>query len=99
LGLLIGFVPTEVAKEFARKFAKDTVVGLFKWLRGKKPDEVKKVEMTKWKLDLAEKVDCECQRLQSLWRFGNQVGWTNSPVHCDKGDIERILVRKRHIQQ
>jgi hypothetical protein len=41
IAALVGFAPTEFAKELAKDLAKETVVGLFKWLRGKKPDEVK----------------------------------------------------------
>src|SRR6266852_560381 len=41
LGSIIGFVPRDLMKEVAKDLAKETVIGLFKWLKGKKPDEAK----------------------------------------------------------
>jgi len=41
---LIGFGPAEVMKELAKDIAKETVIGLFKWLKGKKPDAVKRID-------------------------------------------------------
>lgn len=40
-GALVGAL---FAREFVKDLAKETVVGLFRWLRGKKPDEVKPVD-------------------------------------------------------
>jgi hypothetical protein len=37
---VIGFLP-EFGKEFIKDLAKETVIGLYKWLKGKRPDEVK----------------------------------------------------------
>jgi hypothetical protein len=41
---LIGFVPVEFAKEVLKDLAKESVVALFKRFKGKKPDEVKRVD-------------------------------------------------------
>jgi hypothetical protein len=38
---IIGFLPADLAKEFVKDFARETVIGLYKWLKGKKPDQVK----------------------------------------------------------
>src|SRR5947209_105903 len=40
----IGFLPADLAKEFIKDLAKETVIGLFKLFKGKKPDEVKRVD-------------------------------------------------------
>lgn len=41
---MIGFVTPELAKEFIKEFTKETVISIFRWLKGKKPDEVKPAE-------------------------------------------------------
>ena len=38
---MIGFLPPDLTREFLKEFTKETVIGLFRWLKGKKPDEVK----------------------------------------------------------
>lgn len=47
---LVGFLPSELAREVLKEFTKDTVISLFRWLRGKRPDEVKPVGTDKVEL-------------------------------------------------
>lgn len=100
LGLLIGFVPAEVAKEFAKEFAKDTVVGLFKWLKGKKPDEVKKVENDA--VELTSGRESTTVNVNVFNLYGDSAirqGLDKLTGPLRHAEIERISVKKDNVQQ
>jgi len=100
LGLLIGFVPAEVAKEFVKELAKGTVIGLFKLLKGKSPDEVKKVdndtvEVRSGRESMTVNTNVFNLYGDSAIRLGLEK--LTSPLR--QAEIERITVKKDNLEQ
>lgn len=100
LANLIGFLPKELATEFAKELVKDTVIGLFRWLRGKKPDEVKPIDNDKVEIRSGNEVETVNVNVFNLYGDSAIRGGLDkltSPLR--EAEIDRIIVKQDGTEQ
>jgi len=97
---LIGFLPADLAKEFVKEFTKDTVIGLFRWLKGKKPDEVKPAGNDK--VELKSGPDSTTVNVNVFNLYGDSAirdGLDKVTKPLREAAIERIAVKQNNTEQ
>lgn len=97
---LIGFVPSEMAKEFVKEIVKNTVIGLFRLFKGKKPDEVKPVGTDKVELKsgpVSTTVNVNVFNLYGDSAIRDALDKVTKPLR--EAAVERIAVRQGNTEQ
>jgi hypothetical protein len=97
---LIGFLPSELAREFVKDFTKETVLSLFRWLRGKKPEDVKPVSDEKLELKSGQEIRAVNVNVFNL--YGDSAireGLDRLTRPLRDAAIERIAVRQNDAEQ
>jgi hypothetical protein len=100
LASLIGFLPEELGKDFAKELAKETVIGLFKWLKRKKPDEVKPVENDNVEIKSGQETKTVSIQVYNL--YGDTAireGLDKLTRPLREADLERIAVKTGGTEQ
>lgn len=97
---MIGFAPADVAKELVKDIAKETVIGLFKWLKGKKPDGVKKVDNDKVELQSGQETKTVNVNVFNLYGDSAiRAGLDKLTSPLRRAEIDRIAVKTDDTEQ
>jgi len=97
---MIGFLTPELAKEFLKEFAKETVISIFRWLKGKKPDEVKRTG--NGQVELKASGETKIVNINVFNLYGDSVirdGLDKVTKPLREAAIERIKVKKDSTEQ
>ena len=97
---LVGFLPSELAKEFIKEFTKETVISIFRWLGGKKADEVKPVGADK--VELKSGNEGRVVNITVYNMYGDSVireGLDQVTKPLRESAIERITVKQDDAEQ
>lgn len=97
---LIGFLPAELAREFVKDFTKETVLSLFRWLRGKKPEDVKPAGDDR--LELKSRSETRTVNVNVFNLYGDSAirdGLDRVTRPLREAAIERIAVKQNDTEQ
>lgn len=97
---LVGFLPSELAKEFIKEFTKETVISIFRWLGGKKADEVKPAGTDK--VELKSGNESRTVNVTVYNMYGDSVireGLDKVTKPLRESAIERIAVKQDDTEQ
>ena len=97
---LIGFLPAELAKEFIKDFSKETVIGLFKWLKGKKPDDVKRVDNDEVQIKAGQENKTVSTTVYNMYGDSAiRLGLDKLTAPLREAQIDRIAVKQDNTEQ
>lgn len=96
----IGFLPPDLTREVLKEFTKETVIGLFRWLKGRKPDEVKPAGTDRLELKSGQEsttVNVNVFNLYGDSAIRDGLDKVTKPLR--EAAIERIAVKQNNAEQ